>query len=127
MSTCWRRYVRHFNYRWRRSETSWEGRFKSCLVHDSDYLLQCYRYKLNPVRAGMVEDPAEYRWSSYQTNGLGLVSSLCTPHPEYLALGDSSSRFVDEMERLTGRRLRPGRRGRPRKEDREGSAAENLF
>lgn len=91
-----RRYVRHFNYRWRRSGTLWEGRFKSCLVQDSGYLLQCYRYiELNPVRAGMVDDPAEYRWSSYRTNGLGVASSLCTPHPEYLALGDSASRLAN--------------------------------
>ncbi len=35
----------------------------------------------------MVNDPAEYRWSSYQVNGLGKESKLCTPHQEYLALG----------------------------------------
>ncbi|HKJ95650.1 MAG TPA: transposase [Gammaproteobacteria bacterium] len=146
MQDIGRRYVRHFNYRWRRSRTLWEGPFKSCLVQDSDSLLQCDRYiGLNSVRAGMVADPAEYHWSSYQANGLGVSSSLCTPHPEYRALGDSSlrlpnyrglfsahvekelaneirqvtdrgpalgnSRFIDEMERLTGRRFPPGRRG----------------
>ena len=89
-----RRYVRYFNDRWRRSGTLWEGRFRSCLVQDEQYLLQCYRYiELNPVRAAMVDDPAEYRWSSYRANALGVESSLRTPHPEYLALGDSSSRL----------------------------------
>lgn len=53
------------------------------------YLLELYRYiELNPVRAGMVKDPGEYRWSSYQVNGLGKASELCTPHREYLALGN---------------------------------------
>lgn len=91
-----RRYVRHFNYRWQRSGTLWEGRFKSCLVQNTEYLLHCYRYiELNPVRARMVTEPAEYRWSSYRSNGLGVGSSLLTPHPEYLALGDSSSRLAN--------------------------------
>ncbi len=35
----------------------------------------------------MVEDPADYVWSSYQINALGRASELCTPHPEYLSLG----------------------------------------
>src|SRR5690606_35699873 len=83
-----RRYVQYFNHAYRRSGTLWEGRFKSSVVQSETYLLQCYRYiELNPVRAGMVEGPADYRWSSYRINGLGLQSSLCTPHREYLALG----------------------------------------
>lgn len=53
-----RRYVQYFNHQWCRTGTLWEGRFKSCLVQDQEYLLQCYRYiELNPVRAGMVDDP----------------------------------------------------------------------
>ena len=52
------------------------------------YLLACQRYiELNPVRAGMVEDPAHYRFSSYRANGLGQADSRLTPHPIYLALG----------------------------------------
>jgi putative transposase len=34
----------------------------------------------------MIEDPADYHWSSYQINGLGKESELCTPHPIHLAL-----------------------------------------
>ena len=69
-----------------------EGRFKSCLVQEERYLLEVYRYiELNPVRAGMVTDPGEYRWSSYQINGLGKKSDLCTPHHEYLRLGKDVS------------------------------------
>jgi putative transposase len=65
-----------------------KARFKSCLVQTSDYLLQCYRYiELNPVRAGMVQHPQDYRWSSYHANALGKESSLRTPHDEYLQLG----------------------------------------
>ena len=69
-------------------EHSGKDRYKSCLVQAERYLLEVYRYiELNPVRADMVTDPAEYSWSSYQINALGKSSELCTPHPEYLSLG----------------------------------------
>ena len=64
MQSLGRYYVRYYNQTYRRSGTLWEGRYKSCLVESTDYLLQCYRYiELNPVRAGMVEDPSDYFWS----------------------------------------------------------------
>ncbi|WP_435276381.1 transposase [Psychrobium sp. nBUS_13] len=83
-----RQYVRYFNHSYKRTVTLWEGRYKSCLVQEEEYLLQLYRYiEHNPVRAKMVEDPADYAWSSYQINGLGKESSLCTPHSLYISLG----------------------------------------
>ena len=52
------------------------------------YLLACMRYiELNPVRAGIVRRPSEYRWSSYRANALGLEDALVSPHPWYYALG----------------------------------------
>ncbi|MDD4928922.1 MAG: transposase [Gallionella sp.] len=88
MQSLGRCYVRYFNFSYKRTGTLWEGRFKSCLVQQESYLLHLYRYiELNPVRAGMVAQPSDYRWSSYQINALGKVSGLCTPHPLYLALG----------------------------------------
>ena len=55
------------------------------------YLLACYRYiELNPVRANMVADPGQYRWSSYRTNGLGLPDAKLTPHPLHLAQSSST-------------------------------------
>ncbi len=88
MQSLGRMYVRYFNREYRRSGTLWEGRYKSCLLQSEEYLLQCYRYiELNPVRAGMVSDPADYYWSSYSSNALGTPSTLLTPHPEYLRLG----------------------------------------
>ena len=149
MQALGRRYVQYFNREYRRSGTLWEGRFKSCLVEDEVYLLELYRYiEMNPVRAKMVSDPGEYRWSSYPINGLGKVSDLCTPHQEYLCLGNDpldrqinyrelfihqvegkllqeirdnthrgmaigSDRFKEEIEALTGRRLKSKKRGRP--------------
>jgi REP-associated tyrosine transposase len=88
MQSLGRRYVRYFNRKYRRSGTLWEGRFKASLVQSETYLLICQRYiELNPVRAGMVSDPADYVWSSYQAHGLGKEIALHSPHREYLSLG----------------------------------------
>jgi putative transposase len=85
-----RYYVRRFNYRYRRSGTLFEGRFKSSIVQSRAYLLVCQRYiELNPVRAGMVGDPADYTWSSYRAHAFGKSVGLWQPHPEYLALGNT--------------------------------------
>lgn len=82
------RYVQYINRTYRRSGTLWEGRFRSCLTQTEDYVLACYRYiELNPVRAGMVMKPQDYRWSSYHANALGKGSRLITPHEEYRRLG----------------------------------------
>ncbi|MCF8198707.1 MAG: hypothetical protein K9J42_08070 [Sulfuritalea sp.] len=52
------------------------------------YLFACMRYiELNPVRAGMVSDPAHYRWSSYRHNGLGQADERLTTHALYQHLG----------------------------------------
>ena len=88
MQSLGRQYVRYFNYTYRRSGTLWEGRFKSCVIEAENYLLSCQRYiELNPVRAGMVSRPEEYRWSSYSANALGRDIELYTPHAIYLRLG----------------------------------------
>ncbi len=83
-----RRYVRYFNDLHDRTGTLWEGRFKSSLIETRRYCLACHRYiELNPVRAGLVREPGQYRWSSFRTNAFGLKNSLLTPHSEWLALG----------------------------------------
>lgn len=88
MQRLGRRYVVSFNARHRRTGALWEGRFKSSLVDSERYLFACYRYiEMNPLRAAMVADPFEYRWSSYRRNALGETNLLVTPHPLYLRLG----------------------------------------
>ena len=83
-----RRYVQYVNHNYGRTGTLWDGRYKSSLVQAETYLLFCQRYvESNPVRAGMVADPGQYRWSSYRANALGVPDSLLTAHPLYLALG----------------------------------------
>ncbi|MFZ4873989.1 transposase [Janthinobacterium sp. Mn2066] len=84
------RYTQYFNWRYGRSGSVWEGRYKSCLVQGERYLLICQRYiELNPVRAGMVAMPGQYRWSSYRANAQRMSDELLTPHPVYLRLGQN--------------------------------------
>ncbi len=66
MRTLMQRMTRWFNREHRRTGTLWEERFKSVIVESGDASRMMAAYiDLNPVRAGMVADPAEYRWSSY--------------------------------------------------------------
>ena len=84
-----RRYVRYINDTHHRSGTLWEGRYKASLVGDGDYLMHCHRYiELNPLRAAMVADPREYRWSSHHALAFGDTDPLVHPHSAYLALSD---------------------------------------
>ena len=65
MQSVGRRYVQPFNRRHDRTGTLWEGRYKAAPIDTEHYLLTCYRYiERNPVRAGMVDCPADYRWSA---------------------------------------------------------------
>ncbi len=82
------RYVHYFNRRYHRTGTLWEGRFRSALVESQSYFLQCSRYiDLNPVRANMVTDAAEYEWSSFRCLAHGAPDALVRLHAEYLNLG----------------------------------------
>ena len=66
MKTLLQRFTRWFNTKHKRTGTLWEARFKSVLVEEGVAAKTMAAYiDLNPVRAGMVEDPADYRWSSY--------------------------------------------------------------
>ena len=66
MKTLLQRFTRWFNRTHNRTGTLWEERFKSVIVESGTAARTIAAYiDLNPVRAGMVSDPADYRWSSY--------------------------------------------------------------
>jgi putative transposase len=84
------RYVQYINRTYRRTGTLFEGRFRSSLIEADNYLLACQRYiELNPVRAGMVQAPGDYTWSSYRCNALGRADPVVAPHPIYCGLAES--------------------------------------
>jgi len=99
------RYARYINLRYRRTGTLWEGRHRASLVQSERYLLCCYRYiELNPVRAGMVGRPDEYRWSSYGFNARGEGDWL-EPHEEYRRLGKTAEARFHAYQALFARPL----------------------
>jgi putative transposase len=132
MHSVGHRYAHWFNLRCNRTGSLYEGRFKSGLVRSDRYLLCCYRYiELNPVRAGIVADPTEYRWSSYRCNALGEVNTLITPHSTFLGLDeipdqrqalyrDFVALGVSDEEREAIRADLNRRRGRPPKKKEPG-------
>lgn len=61
-------YANYYNSKYKYRGHLWEGRYKAEIINDDTYMLQASRYiHLNPVRANIVEDPLEYKWSSYPT------------------------------------------------------------
>jgi putative transposase len=136
-------YVQRLNKSAGRTGTLWEGRFHSGLVASDGYALACYRYiELNPVRAGIVAYPGDYRWSSYRSNAEGAFDSLLSAHATYAALSESPERRgfayramfdyglqeteMQEIRKATrggyriGERRRP--RGRPPRQKKEGTS-----
>ena len=104
------RYVQYINRRHKRSGTLWEGRFRSCLTQNEEYVLACYRYiELNPVRAKIVTHPRDYHWSSFRTNGDGNTNALLTPHAEYLRLGRTPQKRQQIYRALLRTQLDPER------------------
>ena len=87
MQSLGRRYVSYLNRTHARTGTLWEGRFRASPVETEEYLFQLYRYiELNPVRAGIVQHPSQYAWSSFMHNSAGLHDEVVSAHPLYGAL-----------------------------------------
>lgn len=136
-----RRYSSRINLRegWR--GYLWQGRFAS-FVMDERYTVACAKYiELNPVRAGLVRTPQEYLWSSARAHIYGDNDRLLDKDPlkswipnwaDFLGTGTigdereviekhqrtgrplGSELFVRFLEKTTGRRLLPQKRGRKR-------------
>lgn len=102
------RYVQYINRTYQRTGTLWEGRYRSCLVQKDNYVLACYRYiEMNPVRAGMVAHPGDYRWTSYRANAQGEPSSFLSPHAVYRELGSTTVQRAESYRSLFKDRLSP--------------------
>jgi putative transposase len=87
------RYGGYYNRRYSRSGTLWGGRYRAFPIEDEQYWLTCLRYiEQNPVRAGLVESPTDYPWSTYRAHALGKPPSWLAAHPVYVALGADAQR-----------------------------------
>jgi putative transposase len=80
-------YAQHYKKRYNHVGHFWQDRFRSILISKDQYLLACGSYvELNPVRAGVVEDPKDYPWSSYDVYAYGKKDPLVDEHPIYQEL-----------------------------------------
>ncbi len=73
-------FSRYYNKRHDRRGTLWGERYKSVIVENGETLVNCLAYiDLNPVRAGLVKRPEDYRWNTlgyhFQTNNKGSLLS----------------------------------------------------
>jgi putative transposase len=100
-------YVQFYKTNYEHVGHFWQDRFKSIIISKDNYLLACGSYvELNPVRAKMVADPKDYRWSSYNTYAYGKKDILVDEHPIYenfskdkLARREKYREFVKGMMR----------------------------
>lgn len=97
-----------------RRGTFWEGVFNSVLVEQGEAVRVVAAYiDLNPVRAGLVKEPGDYRWSSYGAAVKGM--SQARRGLAQAVTGDATSRWprVDREYRrlLVGREDREGKKG----------------
>jgi putative transposase len=95
-----RRYVQYFNNAHGRTGGLWEGRYHSTVVDTERYLAACHQYiEMNPERAGMVAQPADFAWSSHRANATDETDPIVVPHSWYLELG---SACADRQEAYRG-------------------------
>lgn len=134
-----RRYTRHINFRKNWRGYLWQGRFASYPM-DETYLYSTVRYvELNPVKANLCKSAELWRWSSAKAHLSGKDDELVTVKPlldrienwsEYLSIDNTSKidkriqlhertgrplgseSFIDKLEGLCGRSLRPLKPGR---------------
>lgn len=137
------RYAQHVNAAHGFTGHVWQGRFFSCALDEAHYIRALRYVERNPVRAGMVERAEEYPWSS-AAGHCGLCSDVFAPDAAWLTqitgdwrmflaqedleeetnalrrhtrtgrpLGDET--FLQHLESILHRSLRPKRGGRPRK------------
>ena len=131
MKSLKQRFTQWFNRRHGRRGTLWEGRYKHVIVEDAEaamYTITTY-VDLNPVRAGIVTDPGDYRWCGYADamadnrlalDGLITITGFGSGPRGHAAPGDLESgdtpreRQYRELKALAEYRRLLGIAGRPR-------------
>lgn len=86
-------YAQYYKKKYRHVGHFWQDRYKSIIISNDEYLLACGSYvELNPVRAKIVEDPKDYRWSSYPVYAYGHRDAVTDVHEIYRALSGEEGR-----------------------------------
>jgi len=138
-------YMYHYKRKYSYVGHLWQGRFKSLLINRDEYLIVCGKYvEINPVRANIVKDPKDYKWSSYNHYAYGEKNPLVDNDPLYESLGKNELErqasyregfeylikeinlrarflgnryFIEKMEKEFGVNNLKSARGRPRTEE----------
>ncbi len=142
-------YTQYFNRRYGRSGRLWQNRFFSVIVETEPYLWALCRYiEMNPVKAGLVLNPADFRWSSCRAHVDGRDDALLSSqgwlddkdrrsYKQFLKREDAAmddrirrttstgrpladEEFIEKLEASLSRKLLPGRAGRPRRDPLSG-------
>jgi len=83
-------YAQYYKGRYRHIGHFWQDRYKSIIISKDEYLLACGSYvEVNPVRAKIVGDPRDYKWSSYSAYAYGKKDLLIDEHPIYEQLSNN--------------------------------------
>jgi putative transposase len=109
-----RRYTRYINFQKGWKGHLWQGRFASYPM-DEQHLLAAVRYiELNPVRAGLVKKPEDYRWSSAKTRLQGKEDILVKAEPLKSIVKDWQELFKTDLTKKEKEMIQSHERtGRP--------------
>jgi putative transposase len=106
------RYTRNFNIKYRKTGHLFEGRYKAILCEKDSYLLELSAYvHLNPVRAGLAEDPTDYRWTSYRTYLTGESDDLVDTQRVLIQFSRKTRDAIREYDRFVKDRVGQGHVG----------------
>ena len=82
-----------YNRRKNRSGHLWMQPYKSSVINSEAYAFCCMRYlDRNPIRAGIVDHPADWRWGGYNYYAQGKANPIITPIPNYLELDTTAAK-----------------------------------
>ena len=71
-------YTQKYNWKYKKTGHVFQGRYKAIIVDKDSYLLELCRYVvLNPVRANIVNQPQDWKWSSYLSTAGVTRPPLC--------------------------------------------------
>jgi len=85
------KYAMYYNKKYGLIGHFWQDRFKSFVIDTDEYLLACGIYiEKNPVKAGLVAKPENYKWSSYNFYAFGKKNEIIKSDPFYNSLAQDA-------------------------------------
>ena len=97
-------YAQYFNSKYEKSGHLWQGRFKSMVIAQENYLFDCIKYvEFNPVRSNLAQSPTDYPWSSCRLRIRGIKSPILDSFKSILwgTSGQMTKRDTPKLERGT--------------------------